>query len=216
MNNIKENISTSAPIIEEGIVAGNVYDKYGTKNPIARYLMKGFIGSVEELISITGSLDIHEVGCGEGHLSAILAKENIKVRASDFSQLVIAKAQDIAKSAGADVDFKVASIYDLNPANDSAQLVVCCEVLEHLESPQRALKLLAQLARPYLLVSVPREPIWRILNILRGKYLLNLGNTAGHIQHWSQKSFLSMLEKYFDIVKVHTPLPWTMVLCRTR
>lgn len=204
------------PIIEEGVVAGNVYDKYGTKNPVARYLMKGFIDSVEEMIAITGSSDIHEVGCGEGHLSAILAEGNKKVRASDFSELVIAKAQSIAKSAGAVVDFKVASIYDLNPVNDSSQLVVCCEVLEHLEDPHRALKLLAQLARPYLLVSVPREPVWRILNILRGKYLMNLGNTAGHIQHWSQKSFLRMLEKYFEIIKVHTPLPWTMVLCRTR
>jgi len=205
-----------APIIERGIIAGNLYDKYGTKNPIARYLMKGFINSVNEMVSITGSSDIHEVGCGEGCLGIILAKENRKVRASDFSQQVIDKAQDIAKSVRVDIHFKVASIYYLIPEKDAAELVVCCEVLEHLEDPQRAMGMLSKLASPYLLVSVPREPIWRILNILRGKYIRSLGNTPGHIQHWSKTSFLHMLGKYVYIVKVLTPLPWIMVLCRTR
>ena len=206
----------SGPIIEKGIIAGNLYDKYATKNPFARYLMNGFINSIEEIISTSGSSDIHEVGCGEGHLSLILARNNRKVRGSDFSQMVINKARDISKSAGADIKFKVAGIYELTPENDHAQLVVCCEVMEHLEDPQRALHLLSQLARPYMLVSVPREPIWRILNILCGRYLGSLGNTPGHIHHWSKKRFLLMLEKHFDIVKVRTPLPWIMVLCRAR
>jgi hypothetical protein len=30
---------------------------------------------------------------------------------------------------------------------------------------------------------VPREPIWRIGNMARGRYLGDLGNTPGHIQH---------------------------------
>lgn len=211
-----DRVDVNGVIIEEGVVAGNFYNKYKTKNPIARYFMQGFINSVMELVAVTHADDIHEVGCGEGYLSAILAKGSSRIRASDFSQQVIDKAQAITKKTGINIDFKVAGIYDLIPGKDMAELVVCCEVLEHLEHPQRAMGVLSTLANPYLLVSVPREPIWRLLNMARGKYIGSVGNTPGHIQHWSKKSFLNMLNKYVNIVKVLTPLPWTIALCHAR
>lgn len=211
-----DRVDVNGTIIEEGVVAGNFYNKYKTNNPIARYFMQGFINSVIELVSVTQADDIHEVGCGEGYLSAILAKGNSRIRASDFSQQVIYKARAITKKTGINIDFKVAGIYDLIPEKDTAELVVCCEVLEHLEHPQRAMGVLSTLANPYLLVSVPREPIWRLLNMARGKYIGSLGNTPGHIQYWSKRSFLNMLNKYVDIVEVLTPLPWTIALCHTR
>ncbi len=202
------------PVIEKGIVAGNFYNKYETRNPISRYLMDGFYRSVTELVSLTNVTDVHEVGCGEGYLSVILADENKRVRASDFSRSVIEKAKDISKQAGKAIPFQIASVYDLTPEKDSAELIVCCEVLEHLEDPQSALQVLSSLANPYLLVSVPREPLWRILNMARFKYIGNLGNTPGHVQHWSRKSFLDMLKGEFEVIKVLSPLPWTMALCR--
>lgn len=204
------------PIIEDGIVAGNVYDKYGAKNPIVRYLMKGFYNSINELVSMTGVSDIHEVGCGEGYLSVFLAKKNRTVRASDFSCRVIGKARAVAAEAGVNISFNVANMYNLEPQKDAAALIVCCEVLEHLAEPELAVGLLSKLANPYLLVTVPQEPIWRILNISRGKYLGSLGNTPGHLQHWSKAGILSMLKKHVDIVRVLTPFPWIMALCCTR
>ncbi|WP_207642472.1 hypothetical protein, partial [Desulfosporosinus sp. I2] len=68
----------------------------------------------------------------------------------------------------------------------------------------------------HIILSVPREPLWRILNLARGKYIPDLGNTPGHIQHWSKKSFLRLVNRYFDVLEVKSPLPWTMVLCRIR
>jgi len=206
--------SADPPVVEKGIVAGNFYNKYETRNPISRYLMDGFYRSVSELVSLTKATDIHEVGCGEGYLSVLLAEENKRVRASDFSSKVIEKANDISKNSGKDIPFQVASIYDLIPEKDSAELIVCCEVLEHLEDPQRALQVLSSLAKPYLIVSVPREPLWRVLNMARFKYLGSLGNTPGHVQSWSRKSFIDMLKGEFDVIKVLSPLPWTMALCQ--
>ncbi len=206
----------NGPVIEEGIVAGNFYNKYETRNPISRYLMEGFYRSVAELVSATDATDIHEAGCGEGYLSVLLADENKQVRASDFSSSVIEKAKEISLQAGKSIPFQVASIYDLTPEKDSAELIVCCEVLEHLDDPQKAVKVLSTLAAPYLLVSVPREPLWRILNMARFKYIRSLGNTPGHVQHWSRKSFLAMLKSEFEVIKVRSPLPWTMALCRTK
>jgi len=211
-------MKTKQPIIENGIIAGNIYDKYGTANPVARYFVEGFIRSVKELCSSVNARDIHEIGCGEGHISIALAKldAGVRLRACDLSQQVIKSAKDNAIQAGVDIDFKVASIYNLKSEKDAAELVICCEVLEHLEYPERALEVLSQLASPYLLVSVPCEPMWSVLNIMRGKYVSQMGNTPGHIQRWSKTSFIHLLINYVDIIKVLTPLPWIVVLCRTK
>lgn len=203
-------------IVENGKVAGNCYDKYGTRNPIARHLMKGFLTSFRSLVEASGALDIHEVGCGEGCLSTVLARQNRIISASDVSPRVIEKARKKAEDNNLNIKFKVASIYDLTSQKDSAQLVVCCEVLEHLDYPERGLRVLAKLASPYLLVSVPREPVWSMMNLARLKYVARFGNTPGHLQQWSKPGFLKLLSCYFDIVKVLSPIPWTMVLCRSR
>jgi 2-polyprenyl-3-methyl-5-hydroxy-6-metoxy-1,4-benzoquinol methylase len=112
--------------------------------------------------------------------------------------------------------FQVRSVYELEPERDSADLLVCCEVLEHLEDPDLALATLQRVATGHLILSVPREPIWRVLNMVRGKYLKSFGNTPGHIQHWSSSKFNELVGNYFDIVEIRTPLPWTMLLCRAR
>ena len=92
--------------------------------------------------------------------------------------------------------------------------MVCCEVLEHLEDPARGLEVLAELARPWLIASVPREPLWRALNLARFSYISALGNTPGHLNHWSKHGFERFLAERFEIVEVRSPLPWTMALCR--
>jgi 2-polyprenyl-3-methyl-5-hydroxy-6-metoxy-1,4-benzoquinol methylase len=209
-------VGTEKTVIEQGIVAGNYYDKYGTSNPVARFLMKRFFVAVEELVELSQADEIHEVGCGEGYLSRMLARKGLSVRGSDFSLQIIEKARGLAKEEGIVVQYRAASIYALTAQTDSAPLIVCCEVLEHLEKPKEAFEILSRLASPWLLVSVPREPIWRLLNLVRGKYMQDFGNTPGHIQHWSRSAFLSLLREYFDVIEVRCPLPWTTALCRTK
>ena len=203
----------SSPIIENGIIAGNIYDKYNSTNPLARWLMRRFIRHVDESVERAGVQDIHEIGCGEGHIAAHLAEvPHRRVRASDFSRHVIAAARKSHKNW--QIHFQVRSIYDVVPGEDSGELIVWCEVLEHLENPRKALCSLRQIARPFCLLSVHREPLWRILNCLRRCYLGRLGNTPGHIQHWSRKQFLDLIASLFDIVEVRFPMPWTVALCR--
>lgn len=198
-------------IVEQGTIAGNYENKYATRNPIARRMVRGFLESVDELVASVKPASIHEVGCGEGVLTERLRRHADQVRGSDFSAEVIEVAR--RRLSGPSVDLVVRSVYDLVPAQDSAELVVCCEVLEHLEEPERALEVLRQVADPWLLVSVPREPLWRCLNMARGKYLRALGNTPGHLQHWSRRSFVAMLERFVQVRSVRSPIPWTMVLC---
>ena len=58
---------------------------------------------------------------------------------------------------------------------------------------------MARVARRHLLVSVPREPLWRGLNVARGAYLSDLGNTPGHVNHWSKRSFVAMLSRHGSV-----------------
>ena len=206
----------AAGVEEDGVLAGNHYDKYGSRNPIVRRLMAGFENALDELVREAAARTVHEIGCGEGHWTIKWAGEGMNARGSDFSQQIIATAKDNAVRTGSQAQFRVASIYDLQRPADAAELVVCCEVLEHLEDPERALGVLSRLASPWLLASVPREPIWSAMNMARGKYLGALGNTPGHIQRWSTASFVRFLAARFEIITVRKPLPWTMVLARAR
>ena len=195
--------------IDNGLVVGNTFDKYGTNNPLAKKLMRGFLQSVQSLATNTDARTIHEVGCGEGKLSKFLSDLGFTVRGTDVSGDVLGDA--IASYP--DIAFEQKSIYDLSPTEDTADMIVCCEVFEHLDNPQLALESIANIAKNHLLVSVPREPIWRILNVMRGKYIRNRGNTPGHLNHWSTNSFVRFLEQRFNVIRILKPLPWTMVLC---
>ncbi len=195
--------------------AGNYYDKYRTRNPIARWLMQGFLSGFDRLSNSIPPGPVLEVGCGEGELSMRLAARGHRVRGCDVSADVIDEARGRARSAGLAVEFWQCDIQDRTEA-DAAPLGVCCEVLGRLRDTQAGLEGLAWLARPWLVVSVPREPLWRAMNMARGKYLGQLGNTPGHLNHWGRGAFLSQLGERFDIVETASPVPWTMALCKVK
>ena len=109
------------------------------------------------------------------------------------------------------------SVYELKRKDASLDMVFLLEVLEHLDYPEVALKEISRVVKPggYLILGVPREPLWRALNMARLKYLHDFGNTTGHLNHWSKKSLIKHVsENFHDVVEVRSPLPWTLVLAR--
>ena len=195
---------------------GNVYDKYGSRNPIERRLVGGFMAQLDELVQRSGAAEAHEVGCGEGELAIRLARNGLRVRGSDAFTQVLGQARQRAAAAGVEIEFESRPVEQLEPERDAAELVVCCEVLEHLDDPAAALDVLARLARPWLIASVPREPLWRALNLARLSYVGELGNTPGHLSHWSKRGFVRFLTTRFEVIELRTPMPWTMALCRVQ
>ena len=191
------------------VVAGNVYDKYGSTHPIARRLQCGFEAAMDGLLDRAGApRRILEVGCGEGHVTARLARRfpDAEVLGTDLSAAIVAEAR--ARHPG--LRFETRSIHDI-AALGRFDLVVACEVFEHLDAPDRALDCVADVAR-VVFASVPREPLWRVLNVTRGRYWQALGNTPGHVQHWSRGAFLAFLGRRLQVAHVRTPTPWTMAL----
>ena len=201
--------------VENGLVVGNAYDKYGSRNPIVRWMMRGFDESLAALVEAAEPASIHEIGCGEGYWCHRWLAAGIDARGCDVSQTAIELARRNARARGLDPDrFATRSIYDLQSGRDSADLVVCCEVLEHLDDPEAGLRALQRIVGRHLIVSVPREPVWRLLNLARGTYIGQGGNTPGHVQHWSSRGFLRLVARHFRVDRVLTPLPWTMLSCR--
>jgi 2-polyprenyl-3-methyl-5-hydroxy-6-metoxy-1,4-benzoquinol methylase len=209
------NVKIAGGVKEKGIVVGNAYDKYGSSNIIVKWMMKGFTFALADFVAKAAPQTIHEIGCGEGYWILQWIKQGITARGCDFSPLVIGIANENALRAGiSPLPFELRSIYDLTTPQDSADLIVCCEVLEHLERPDLGLLALQRVVSQYLIISVPQEPLWRTLNLLRGKYLTAGGNTPGHIQHWSQKEIVQLVSTYFHIIEVKSPLPWTILYCK--
>ncbi|MDQ8186384.1 class I SAM-dependent methyltransferase [Pelagicoccus sp. SDUM812002] len=201
--------------LEDGIFIGNQVDKGNLKNPISRALVNGFDKRLFEGLTRLAPRSIHEVGCGEARLTRAMQETfQVPVHGSDFSAAVIDGNAQWAKDA---LSFEQLSIYDLDAQRHGRDVVVCCEVLEHLEAPERGLAKLRELgARAYLL-SVPREPIWRALNMARGQYWGDWGNTPGHLNHWSPSAFARFLEGGgFEVDAWYNPFPWIMVSARIR
>lgn len=198
--------------VDPGNVVGNADAKYAHRNPIARWLVSGFLRAVGDLYKETAPGSALEVGCGEGLLADRLIRLH---RPARF------EACDVDLSRRADgldpgLTFRTASIYELPYPDASFDLVVCCEVLEHLQRPAEGLAELARVARRRVLLSTPWEPVWRLLNLTRGQYVGDLGNTPGHVQHFSRRALVRLAQTRLRVVDIRRPLPWTVILGEPR
>jgi ubiquinone/menaquinone biosynthesis C-methylase UbiE len=194
------------------VVTGNVYNKYDTRNPVARWMMSRFLATSRRLLQPLPVRNVLEVGCGEGRLMELVAgmKPSASVRGIDLDAGIF----DPRLKRNPRLSFGVQSAYDLGFPANAFDLVVAAEVLEHLEHPRRALEEIVRVAKEFVLLSVPREPLWRALNLARFSYVGRLGNTPGHLQHWSRRRFVEFVESRLNVREVCSPIPWTVVLAR--
>lgn len=190
---------------------GNHYNKYSSKNPMVQRLMRGFTQNLVELAIQGPHETILEAGCGEGYLAQTLLGE-LGPRRYDACDL--ASPQGLALPSF--VHYQQASIYALPYPDAHFDLVLACEVLEHLEDPKLALLELARVAKHAIIVSTPREPLWRCLNLLRGSYVKDAGNTPGHIQHFSRRGLWHLCSPYLVDLQDRQPIPWTILKGRPR
>lgn len=198
-------------------VYGNYEDKYNARNPISKFLVRGFLSAFDSFLHSLPARNIAsacEVGCAEGELLKHIhsALPDSRLSATDISEEEIEKARK--NCSALPVTFSVQNAEALQIYQDASfDLVVCCEVLEHLTDPVRGLNELHRISSKYVLVSVPNEPVWKTLNILRGKYIKSLGNTPGHLNHWNVFQFPHFLGRAgFTLLKKKYPFPWQMVL----
>jgi 2-polyprenyl-3-methyl-5-hydroxy-6-metoxy-1,4-benzoquinol methylase len=201
-------------VSEDGVVTGNTYDKYGSSNPVVRRLMAGFERSLDELLALAAPRSLLDVGCGEGVLVHAWAQRlpHARVVGVDLEEQSLQAGW--AERSAANLEYRMMDGAELPFARDEFELASAIEVLEHVPDPERTLAEMARCAQRHLLVSVPREPLWRMLNMARGAYWSSLGNTPGHLNHWSRRAFVALLSRHGEVVELRSPFPWTMLLVR--
>jgi 2-polyprenyl-3-methyl-5-hydroxy-6-metoxy-1,4-benzoquinol methylase len=204
----------------DGVVTGNTYDKYGSVNPVVRRLMAAFEHDLDELFELAAPSSLLDVGCGEGVLVHKWAQRLGERHPGGSTRVVGIDLQEESIQAGwaerqaPNLEYRVMEAANLPFADGEFDLASAIEVLEHVPDPEHTLAEMARCAERHLLVSVPREPLWRMLNMARGAYWAELGNTPGHLNHWSRQSFTRLLARHGEVLEVRSPFPWTMLLVR--
>jgi ubiquinone/menaquinone biosynthesis C-methylase UbiE len=187
------------------------YKKYNSKNPLMGIVISNFMNNLKETSAPLKNIkSVVDIGCGEGFVINCL--DYPKITGVDISR----NALRIAKEKNPECEFCSGSIYEISFKENSFDLVIATEVLEHLERPDLALQEIKRITKNYCILSVPNEPYFRAMNFFRGKNLTRLGNDPEHVQNWSSGKFVSLIETYFDVLEVRRPFPWTMVLCKKK
>jgi SAM-dependent methyltransferase len=196
------------------VPTGNTFDKYGSTNPVVKRLMAGFHGALDQLWGQAAPRSILDVGCGEGVLTVEWADRLGDGRVVGIDLDDPRLQAEWEKRSRPNLEFRVEEATSLSFEDDAFDMACATEVLEHVPEPEATLSEMARVASRHLLVSVPREPLWRGLNMARGAYLRDFGNTPGHVNHWSKRALVSLLSRYGAVEEERSPFPWTMLLVR--
>lgn len=194
-------------------VAGNTYDKYASTNPIEQRMMRGFFGALDRMLAGLAPRTVVEVGAGEGRVTQRLVERFPDATVIGLDLLDDDLAGDWSE-LGLPMFFGDAT--RLPFVDGAIDLVVGLEVMEHIPDPEHALREIARVCSGDVVLSVPREPIWRAGNMARGRYLKQLGNTPGHVNHWSANTFEQFVRTELAVRDLAKPLPWTMLRATPR
>jgi SAM-dependent methyltransferase len=198
----------------QAVPTGNTYDKYGSENPVVKRLMAGFHASLDELWDVAQPRSVLDVGCGEGVLTSEWAERlsDGRIVGIDLDDPKLRAEWD--KRRRPNLEYRAEEATRLSFADGEFDMATAIEVLEHVPQPEQTLAEMARVASRWLLVSVPREPIWRMVNMARGAYWSSFGNTPGHVNHWSKVGFKSLLTQFGAVEEMRSPFPWTMLLVK--
>ena len=138
------------------------YVKHTSGNPLKIFFIDNFYKVILKIVKNIKINTILDVGCGEGFTLNKFKKEGIgkTYKGIDYSNDAIL----IGKKLYPDLDLSQGNIYKLPFKNNSFDLVVCNEVLEHLENPEKGIKELIRVSKKYILLSVPNEPFFYFFN----------------------------------------------------
>ena len=189
--------------------------KHTSNNPLQKFLINNFYASLILIVRDINPRKILDVGAGEGFTLNKLKENQLgkELEGIEYTKEAIA----LGKKMFPRIKIKQGTAYELPYQDESFDLVISTEVLEHLTDPQKALKEMSRVGKKYLLLTVPNEPWFTIQRVLRGKNLLHLGAHPEHIQHWTPGAFKKFLTgNGLKIDKVRLPFAWTMILAEKK
>lgn len=171
------------------------HQKYTHGNRLYQWHLRAFLQRVYALLEHAQPQSVLDAGCGEGFVTRFLAQQNpdLRLTGMDLSPDAVAYAQE---HFGDLATFRTGSLYKLPFSDNSFDVVLCSEVLEHLDDTDRAIAELKRVARRHVLITVPREPYFKWLNDIGRS--LGVSPDPGHVNFWTKKTFQDFIHSHFE------------------
>jgi len=166
--------------------------KYG---PMSRWTKK----LIAKIINDLDYKNVLDVGCGEGStILKIFHDKNIEVAGADFSR----RALEIASEKNPHYSFYYLDITKNNLSEKNFDLVICSEVLEHVEDIDSSIKNLSKLTGQYLVITGPQGQMRK-----SEKYVGHLRNLdLKYLKQLLDKNDLRIINKYEWGFPFYSPL----------
>lgn len=187
------------------------YQKHTSTDASRKFFLRRFNKMLVQKVKNLNVSSVLDAGCGEGFTLSMLSKAHAakKLEGIDFSKQAI----QLGKKQFPYLSLTQGDIYKLPYKDNSFELVICSEVLEHLDMPEKAVREVLRVSKKYVIFSVPNEPFFMGARLAKGMNIKNFGNHPEHINHWTVFSFPQMLKRNgVSVKKVSYPFPWILVL----
>ncbi len=192
------------------------YRKHTSSSKLQRALIDRFHAKITDVVKGLQPESLLDCGCGEGFVSEIFLTEMPTLQVTGFD--VLPESVELAQLRNPRGTFATGSIYEIDQEDNSFDVAVAFEVMEHLHEADKALKEMARVAKDYVVLSVPHEPFFCMANAARGKNLdiTPKGSDPDHRNFWGRKEFGEFVSKELDVVLLTGSMPWTICVGRVR
>lgn len=177
---------------------------YASKNPFVRFVHLNRLDSIIHQIPPQDGLRILDAGCGEGHFLERLSRRNGKNHyvGIDITEIALQKAKERCPNA----EFQVANLLKTGFDDESFDVVISTEVLEHVHECEAAVLELKRVLKKggWLIVTFPNESLWTLGRILLGRRPIKVPD---HVNSFTPRSMKSRVG--LKLVK-RVPLPFAL------
>jgi trans-aconitate methyltransferase len=178
-----------------------------------RLALRRFFDRIAGELLEMGPARVLDFGCGEGLFLKEIEARGVVL--DDYLGIDLREdALQTARSFHPRHRFELVDLSQWDAPPGSFDLVIASQVLEHLPDPVSALKRLVDLSSERLLLTVPAEPWFQIVNLARGRHLARLGNHPEHVNRWSFSKFGRLVSNHAQIVRAYRVFPFTVVVAK--
>lgn len=192
------------------------YRKHTSSSTLQRALIDKFHTKITSIVKSLEPETLIDCGAGEGFVAEVLLTEMPALQVTGFD--VLPKSVELAQLRNPRGNFSTGSIYDIEHEDNSFDVAVAFEVMEHLHEAEKALAEMARVASKYVVLSVPHEPFFCLANAARGKNLDvdPKGSDPDHRNFWGRKDFGEFVSQHLDVVTLTGSMPWTICVGKVR